>query len=97
MDKGDGFFQPPPIGAYPRKVKATRKAPPDPELSVCSMYGHCYCTDKTVNDKAHKVCCMCHHQLHSRAPWHPTWPRGPSLIREDQAVHNFPGIHRMID
>lgn len=62
----------PPIGTYPFTKKtikavrrapcAVRRAPLGPELSVCSMYGHCYCVDKMVANKTHKVCCMCDHQ-----------------------------------
>ena len=54
-----------PIGTYPHKVKVVRRPGPIPELSVCSIYGHCYCGDKSANSKPHVVCCMCGHQRSS--------------------------------
>ena len=92
----DGFFRGPPIGAYPRGFKAVRKKGPStsggPELSVCSIYGHCYCVDKTVADKAHKACCMCAHQ---RASDRDRFIE--SLRRQEHAVCNWPGHSRMVD
>ena len=93
MDK-DKFYQGPPIGTYPRKVKAIRgpSTPGGPALSVCSIYGHCYCIAKAVAGKAHKACCMCDHQ---RASDRDRFVE--SLERENRAARNWPGCHRMID